>query len=146
MAIFFSFISNPTVILDVTVCTWSGFNLLFHIQFFSCLTNTTFDYYKYVCPHGTYHTGSFQALLRLCGLECCRLGDCRGRMLSIGSCTLQYTQGTLYAHRISHLHYPWRSFPHGGRVENIRTISISVQYLQHRRLKKSKTKPIFRIL
>lgn len=99
-----------------------------------------------LCPHGTHHPCGVQALLRLRRVACCRLGNCRGYMLHNRSGTLQHTQSALHAHRISHIHYARRYFPHGGSMEDIRAISINAQHLQHLQLKKSKTKPIFRTL
>ena len=46
-------------------------------------------------------------------------------VLHIGSYTIQHTQSTLYAHRVSHFYYPRRHFPHGGCVEDYRNILIA---------------------
>lgn len=63
--------------------------------------------------HGIDYFGSLQAILRLRRLGCYWMGYRRGYMLSVGSSTLQHTQGTIHAHSISHLHHAWRHLSHG---------------------------------
>ena len=83
--------------------------------------------------YGINYLGSIQANLRLRWLRCGRMGYCRRHQLHIRGCTLQHTQGTLYAYRFSYSHYPGRHIPYGSCMEY--TIDICHITISHRELK-----------